>query len=435
MQFNPIEISSCLRELTIYRSKHIRKFSENWVNQEKYLTDPKLYFCFYNDKGVNNLGFFNTYKTKFFALDVDNHNNEIDLQKAILSIKTTFAEPSFINYTERGAHLYYLLTDYKATRPLIRKVEKFIKTIPYSKNIEVKPSSRVGLRVPSLYSIDPDYRKETMSKTLQDAIHYVFEDLVPEVHNQIVDEKKVYIDDGKTIMKGETNSAMCYYVPQWKSCGYSEEESCALFMDKLDGSYTGDCRNPLRVVKRVHSFYKRDSERKITIRKSPFIAGKYKDLIERVINSEVYVGLTEYNKKLRQDSIRQDLIKLLYFYEKNKAIFEDVEARIEHNELYPFFTFEMKRGCTPIPSNMLSKKNFELFKRIGLISLPFGKHYSHILSYCIHYFIDFSYYLRFTLAKSCESLKFSFFLLKQCYNMFEYLPTLKYRNLSYPIEI
>lgn len=382
------------KHLTFYTKGYIKQKS-SWFKINKVLSKKDFVDSIYSDK-YPTIGCFNAYMTKFFVIDIDDHKNENLLVEKYKTLVKELGLPSFLAKTLHGYHAYYLLQDYYACDLLVLSIKQKLSTFKYQ--YEVKPTPDVGLRLPNVNNIIDTHNLskidiDNFGEFLETCIHYHAEEFIYDTENRTITPDKI-----TDISDGETNSALNYLIPKWRSEGLTQIECTNRFINLLDPQYKGPCTNTKHVLRRVNCYFKNNSEMHKHTKND--IETEFKDFIDKVLKSVVTIGLTEYNKNLRLSSVKKDLLTLLYYMEKNLSIYNNKRFLYNHAQNNPFFKREMDRQCFPLPSVLFSKQNLEFFKKIGILSIPYGRHYSVDLKSCIHYFINLSYFERYKLGKN-----------------------------------
>lgn len=382
--------------ITYFEGKYIIKYEDRWTSRESHL-NPALVSSHITYEDYCNIGFFNSYKSKFFAIDIDAHdgNNHI-LSWAYKELFTKFAEPTFVCKSPNGFHAYYLLSDYYSSQLIISSVQSKLKKFTYRTRFEVRPTTSTGLRAPNLnYILDPvsmkyipAFSEGDFCRYLEDRPHYHPEEFIS---INIGNTKTVKIPSA-VICKGTTNEALNYYVPLWRSKGLNEEQIANKFIESLEPGYKGECTRYNRVLKRVESYFKNFEPSAFTPKvNTTELESKYKQLIKYIV--EIYENRNSHNEKLRRASIKEDLIKILMFRDHSYEIYENKETKYVHGEKNPYFLYEMSQDCIPIASSSVKVKNIKFFKDIGLLSLPHGRHYDTKKHSCIHYKINIDMFI------------------------------------------
>lgn len=377
--------------VTYFEGKHLIEGSTDWIAKNQHIYENVVEKSIFSETAPN-ISLYNSFQTKFFALDIDDHRNTpIDLEKTYIEVFYKIGEPSFLIKSPHGYHAYYLLSDYCSSQSLVSSIIKKVRKLKNSKNIEVKPTHNNGLRAPNFMKLVNTrdlnkrlrLRPENLDQFLTSAIHYQASEFLSE--QELSNSVKVVPSD--IICAGSTNIAMNYYVPIWKTSGMSPEEATEKFISCLDPQYDGECKNYHRVLKRVQCYYRFDLSKPIVESKSmEELEENYMVIIAKVLSQ--YHNKNKHNEHLRKASIKEDLLKILLFFEKSWAIFSNNELKFEHNEKHPYFIHEMNRKCIPIASSAIRVKNMSFFKSIGLITLPYGRHYSVEKHSCIHYQVN-----------------------------------------------
>lgn len=403
------------KNLTYYFGSYNQKKNQEsaWYKSEHHLTDIKFLQGIYS-KFYSLVGAFNAYTTKFFALDIDDHQIQYLIEKVFNEVYHKIGEPSFIVKSPRGIHCYYLLNDFCNTDILVESLRKKVNKLYYKKHIEIKPTSEVGLRLPGHRNLlntktleivdDQEFEFDKQDNIIDDRYkfgqflenchHYFPQEFISFNSNEKDNSVKTVFDDCILIQKGMTNDAINYYSPQWKSRGLSVEEATNLFISKLDPTYNGPCRNYNHVYRRIKCFYKREH---ISTKQNSEESSKenlYKQnhsVIEDIVNSYPTIGLSEYNAEKRKKSIRKDLVTLFWIIRQNEIIKSSKRNYAKWTYLHVFYKCETNKGYLPISSKLISSKNLEWFRRIGLISRPQGKHYDVHRHSCQYYYINFNY--------------------------------------------
>lgn len=380
-----------MNNLTYYKGQYLVEGS-SWYLKKKHLDQSVFDKNLYN-KGYSKIALFNSYMTKFIAVDIDAHDgNTIKLAEAYNELYNKFAEPSFVVKSPHGLHAYYLLSDFFPSQQLVIYVQSRVKKLKYSSIMEVKPTTKSGLRSPNVHQIlNPlnlneklKIKKDSFESFLDSRVHYHPEEL----NLDSVSKKSAKVIPSDIIRKGATNDALNYFVPRWRSLGLTPEEITLKFQENLEPGYRGECTSYSRVLKRVKSYFKNFDPTPFTHSiSSEDIEMKYRKLIDNIVS--LYTNKNKHNEKLRRESIKKDLIKILTFHDTSVEIFSNKETKYLHAEKNPYFLYEMSRGCIPIASKAIKLNNFQFFKQIGFLSLPYGKHYHVALHSCIHYKFNF----------------------------------------------
>ncbi len=383
--------------LTFFDGKYIKKSSGIWHSVGYHLSEKLFMQNIYSDR-IPETGFLNSFNTKFFAVDIDAHQNNPEIiPYAYKELVDSFAYPSFVVKSPRGVHVYYLLENHAQSSILCDSVKERLKSFRYAQNYEVRPYHNSGLRLPSArFLLDKDdisrfllVKKGNFGSYLDAQVHHFAEEF-------LVDEKSMSgitrsYTERNTIMKGETNDALNQYIPLWRSQGLTIEQCVERFIAKLDPSYSGACTSPVHMLKRIRSFYRNVPVFTRISEKTEIsdIENKYRDEIQKILS--LYKNTKNmHNDSLRKKSIKDDALKVFWLYEINQSILDDPLSLSVHAYQNPFFKREMERGCIPVPSSMIRQNNILFFKEIGFLSLPFGKHYDIHKKSCIHYKVSLS---------------------------------------------
>ena len=390
-----ITLHDLLPKLTIYRKNFNKETECGWKKSSYYLSDSTISKAFYCEKST--VGVFSTYQTKFFVVDIDNHNNATNVNLLYSQVYTKLGEPSLVCKSPHGLHVYYFIKEFYDANLLTHKIKKILNL-----NVEVKPTPNCSIRfINSNHLLNPI----TLESISIDSINEILEYNVNEFLYAYTEDIKLKKDTIDIIFAGETNDALNNLIPQWKSQGFTDEECCNKFIAKLDISYTGDCRNFARLLKRVKC-YKVVSRKK---KEKDFseIEIKYSKLLNDIESNFKINTKNLYNKSKRIENIRKFVCGILYSKEQNLAILDNQELLSAYTTKYKYFKYEVEKGNIPLPSTYLKSivSNYSLILNylisIGFIRRKDGRSYDsinhscqyyHINEKCMYKYAEFNYY-------------------------------------------
>ena len=377
-----ITLDDLLPKLTIYRKNFNKETECGWKKSSYYLSDSTISKAFYCEKST--VGVFSTYQTKFFVIDIDNHDNTTNVNLLYSQVYTKLGEPSLVCRSPRGLHVYYFIKEFYDANLLTHKIKKILNL-----NVEVKPTPNCSIRfINSNHLLNPI----TLESISIESINEILEYNVNEFLYAYTEDIKLKKDSIDIIFAGETNDALNNLIPQWKSQGFTDEECCNKFIAKLDSSYTGDCRNFTRLLKRVKCYKVVATKRK----EKDFseIEVKYSRLLNDI---ESYFKLNTknlYNKSKRIENIRKFVCGILYAKEQNLAILDNQELLSAYVTKYKYFKYEVSNGNIPLSSTYLKSivSNYNSILNylilIGFIRRKNSRSYDSINHSCQYYCID-----------------------------------------------
>jgi hypothetical protein len=375
--------------LHIYKGAYQLETSSSWIHVNKYLTDLLLEKQLFPTTKTT-IGMYGAYCSNFFCLDIDNHLGE-NVRDTYYEIQSILGQASFlIQSPSGGVHAYYLLSS-----PISLNILKqwVMPKLSHIKNVEFKPLSKVGLRLPNFNSMLSNdtwtffkLPKPTLGPYLKSRIQY--NPLEFKEEKTVIKKLHTSYDD-VIIMKGETNEAIQkYIIPLRLYYGYTLEECIEWFLNHLSPDYNGPCRNKRHLEQRFKSAFKQDFTVH-TIKKESPIDYSNSDLFKSIVQLQ-NKKLTDHNKNLRIERLRKSFNTLMWIYNSHQQIKENKELYYDMCSKYSFYYRETQRGCYPIPSSLIPQKDIQYFIHIGLLSLPYGKHYSTNINSCIYYLINTS---------------------------------------------
>ena len=112
-QLNVQDVQLFLSKCSIYRKKYLvfSRKTDSWIQVDRYLTDEKILAVLNADVSAN-ISYFATFKTNFFAIDIDNHSGTVNVTTVAQKIHESLGDSSFMSSSPRGLHLYYRLNEF-----------------------------------------------------------------------------------------------------------------------------------------------------------------------------------------------------------------------------------------------------------------------------------------------------------------------------------
>lgn len=404
-----------------YRSRYIYQKEETdlftapgWQTAERYLTDNMIENAL---TGLAVYGYFLNSCPSCFGIDIDDHTARGDgyLLSVLDTVKNRFnnLDPSVICRSPHGLHAYYFLA-----YPIpFTVLEERLKTILAGVPVEIKPTTRTGIRFPrigkfiypnTLLPVTTDFEQ-----MLDEAERYhpaeLFTEINPEEIRESLKERK-----GKTlrlrelqkiakieagfpcIFDGNTNDALCNLIPVYRSAGLTAEESASRFYANLAPVYAGELRCFERLLRRIQSFYKNQPEtfKRTETKQIDFYSLLLADTIANKVTGQTE---TMYQKKgltQKRNTVRKAVLRL----ENWKNYIDGVKAdrqMVEYwNYLYPYFKKNTAEGFYPIPQGIFLQihTHYEWWLLPFLLDVgyleksPYG--YSAGNGTCLHYRIN-----------------------------------------------
>lgn len=387
------DLEQLLKRLTIYRSNYNTYSNGEWRKSDHYLTDQNLLRNF--QLKTPKVSWFTCHMTNFFAIDIDNHDGKTNIIQQYNIIIKQFGQPSFVNKSPRGLHVYYCFKE-KFSIDLIKHEVKSL--LPF--DVEVKPTAYESLRVFSKETLlNPCTLKKfrsdkKFSSILNESPIYNLYELFPDSTFRKTFQRKSSASQYDIIFKGETNDAINYLAPIFKSNGLSEDDAVKEFMSRLSPDYNGPCKSEHHVYKRIHSFYKNDYESKFVKLNSESIYENHKHIFDTIISKAIKENsdLSDYNLTKHIHSLKLVLSEIYKNIERIQLIKENPTLMANYSSMYPFFRFETSKGNFPLPIKQLQascpgyKKALNFLFKIGFLIKPNGQRYC--TGSCIYYSID-----------------------------------------------
>jgi hypothetical protein len=398
-KLSKLDLELLLSKIKVYRNSYNVLTENGWKNVKSILTDDILLSSI-NSDNKSFIGTFNCFMSNYFVLDIDNHNNNVNINEKYYKIFNVFGEPSLVYKSPRGLHIYYFLKELYSIDLIKKEVKK------YFSDIEVKPTSDSALRILNYKNI---LNPLTLKKTKRNFRSYINHSMVYNVQEIFfslqkeefkIQNKKEKID---IIYSGKTNDALNYLIPIWKTQGYSTKECAEKFIAKLDPSYQGECRNRQRLEKRIEYYKVKESAKEI-VSDSYEIEQKYDKIIKTILNisDKKLPKTSEYNRELRKKKIKDVVLYILSSYDMTQVILNNPRLLMEISCLYPYFFHETKNGNIPLPSKYFKSmysnyhKAFNFLYSIGFIKRPHGRSYSTDKHSCQYYRIDLNIHNRYS---------------------------------------
>ena len=404
-----------------YRKRYIYQKQENdlfsvpgWHTADKYLTDNMMENAL---TGLAVYGYFLTSCPSCFGIDIDDHTGRGD--GFLLSILDTVTkrfnnlDPSVLCRSPHGLHAYYFLT-YPVPFPVL---EERLKITLAGVPVEIKPTTRTGIRFPkignfitarTLLPVTTDF-----DRMLDEAERYhpaeVFNEINPAEIRETLRERKgktLRLRELKKIAKieagfpciydGNTNDALCQLIPVYRSAGLTPEESATRFYANLAPVYDGELRNLERLLRRIQSFYKNQSEpfKRTETKQIDF----YSLLLADTVAGKV-TGATETRQQkaaltVKQNTVRKAVLRLENWKNYIDGVKENRQMVEYWNYLYPYFKKNTAEGYYPIPRNLLKEIHgnygewlLPFLMEVGYLEKsPYG--YSAGNGTCLHYRIN-----------------------------------------------
>jgi len=380
------EFKQLSKFMSLYRSAYNIETDSGWKRSNHYLTDDRLLKAMNSTK--SNIAVFSTIKTNFFSIDIDNHDGKTNINLLYSEVYNKLGVPSLVCKSPRGIHAYYFLSEFYDCSLLHQKVKKVI-----GNKFEIKPSADVALRSITKSNLVDVETLERLTDSLTNILLKCKVYSLNELFFNVVSKEKAKVQIKlkiDTIGNGETNDALNYLIPIWKTQGYNDVECASMFISKLDKSYTGDVTHHL--LKRI-AFY---SGSKIIVKRDNVeIKEKYSALISRIIKqSDDKFKLKGNNRKLRNEKLEKIVVAILNQRDLTLERYQDAKLNSQYSSLYPFWNYEVSKGRIPLPANFFKaintnyRKTFDFLFSIGFLTRPNGRSYSTALKSCQYYQVN-----------------------------------------------
>ena len=398
--FTENDLKLLMSTFSFYRKNYNIETDDGWSKVDYYLTDNQLL------KSINNVrsdvAIFSCYKANFFVCDIDNHSGKVDVKNIYYKIYNKIGQPSLVCKSPRGLHVYYLLTDYYDASLLTKKISQLLNL----KNVDIKPSYNSAIRsINSNYILSPTSLHKSRKKFcnyIKESVKYSSSEILFDYIEPI--KKPLCKSSGPIgiIYKGQTNDALNTLIPIWKTKGFTNEQCVEMFQEKLDKSYSGECRSKARLLKRIQYYTGGLETKKIVSSSLEFVEDTYSKLIEFILNKydKFYKNKTLYNRTRFKSKLKEFIIAILYAKQTNKSIYDDPQSRSLYDQLYCFFSKEVRNGNTPLPSTFFKaiSTNYHQYTNflhlIGFISMPNGRSYDTQRNSCIYYKVNTTLHIK-----------------------------------------
>lgn len=400
----------------IYQSSQNELFS-SWQTSDSYLTDNMINSGLL---GLKTYGYFLSTCPSCFGLDVDDHKQNGDgyLLSILDSIQNRFygLAPSVLCRSPHGLHAYYFL-EYPLPFSIL---EERIKTATAGLPVEIKPTTKSGIRFPKIGNfLNPETYlpiKKDFTEIVDFSRRYhpaeLFTNIAPaDIRSSKKDRKnKVFriralkqiatIESGfPCIYDGNTNEALIKLIPVYRSSGLSVEESAQRFYANLAPVYDGELRNYHRLLSRIKSFYRNEPNQfKSVVSKKDIQIDFYSEMLATSLANKV-TGQTEtpyqrtaLTKKKR--TVYNAVLRIENWKKYIDEIKNNKQISNYWNYIYPFFQKNTSEGFYPLPQNLLKEIHTRydvwlfpfLLQNKYIEKSPYG--YSAGQGICLHYKIN-----------------------------------------------
>lgn len=411
--------------LQTYRKKYIQKqyntlFDEydTWFTKEKFLSDNIIRYAIKEPKGLI-IGYFVVYTPDIFGLDIDDHlsgkawKNEVP-SVIILNIFNQIIErfsgqiPSFTFRSDRGIHPFYKLSLKVPFNILELRIKQKLKGI----KVEIKPTPKTALRLPTLYrQIDPITFKPIPFNLKDIKIYHpveLFDGILPCENMPVtLEEKRERMRGFKRESKlarfekahipfsdGLTNNAYCEIASAYYFAGLTEEEAVHRFQNVIlfqSPYYKGGLTNENELKRRIKSSYKNlgnegyeyIGSKKAEVREVDMFDSL---LIEKLVDAQPF-------SRQRQEPVRRFLRGLFRWFSYHDTIWKDKDELANWDYFYRYYRNNRKNGYYPLPKTFLLKQNdyyydiLRWLKQVGFLT-PAPFKYSANLNICKYYKVD-----------------------------------------------
>ncbi|MGD9678149.1 MAG: hypothetical protein AB7V16_07265 [Vulcanibacillus sp.] len=391
----------------IHSTKYISQSENGWIAKESYLHDDIIYNQL---KGYNknDIGVFNSYETNFIGFDIDNHYNNINIYEVFIQLRKHLNIPYFtlLNKSPSGLHAYLCFDSFYSVKRIMARMVDLLSTFKYKSCIEIKPTAYVGLRLFSIDSLIDENTFEPMKNTfdtMEDILNFakIRRYQVSEFVNPKVGVKdKVNVIQQSNIdfrfTNGESNAYLNYVIPQLVDTK-SNEEIIDYLKAHAEINYSGEIFKNLNNLNRRINCYRKENLFFNLTNNDTFEKMldeqyfKHKEEIDNLLKSFPKNSFSVYHDKIKMENIRKFITGLYVAQKLNNVIVDNPELLAEYSSLYPFYRFETNRFCIPLSNKyfkMLSSNYTEIvkiLKHLGILQLPYGRHYDIHRNSCIHY--------------------------------------------------
>jgi hypothetical protein len=393
--------------------------SLDWHTAEQPLTDNKI------NRAIASkivLGYFLSVSTCCFCLDIDDHRGKGD--GYLLSVYQTCCNrlnsfPSLLRKTPHGLHAFYVLSHHVPEVLVLAQARQVLRNVP----VEVKPTSAIGLRIPTEKDLLDPRTLNPLNMLFEDAVkaapvyhpvHLFGMGILPPAIVEGLKERQAKTikmrtwksiaraeeDYGKYgIQPGATNRALCELIPVYRSAGLTPEGATAEFVALLAPKYDGELRNYRRLLQRVRSFYKNEPETRFNTLPEKAEIDLFTEIIAETIAGLVTGPAESRQQKAALTQRRRTAKKAVMLIESWKLYLNEVISRKEFLEmwdyLYPYFRKNTSEGYHPISRNIFKKKMHEHYeswllpflREIGYLERSPYK-YSSAYGICYYYKIN-----------------------------------------------
>jgi hypothetical protein len=388
-----------------------------WRTIEQPLNDNKINRAI---DGKITLGYFLSVCPVCLSLDIDDHGKKGDDYLVLLyrNICHDVAIPSLLCKTPHGIHAFYFLA-HPVPEPLVmRHARRLLRDVP----VELKPTTTVGLRIPTERGLLDPLTLQPLQKPFDEAVdaatvYYPAElfgmEIMPRKILEGLKERQsgIRVQTWKKVGKateeyatygiqpGETNAALCDLVPVYRSAGLTPEETAAEFTMLLAPHYAGELRKYRRLLQRVHSFYRNEPENRFNALPKVYEVELFTEMIAETIAGLVSGPTDTVQQRGALTKKRRTVKKAVTLIESWKLYLDDVIAGKQSlamwDYLYAFFKKNTSEGLYPISRNIFKKKMHEHYEswllpfllEIGYLERSHYK-YSRLYGICYYYRIN-----------------------------------------------
>lgn len=406
MQNSKKEILTKFKQLFHFHpTKHIEQKSGEWVHKDFYLHDDKLYnhLMSYED---HDIGFFNSYSTNFIAFDIDSHDNKYDVRIVLEALRTYLKIPNFsvLKLSPRGLHAYINFSSIHSVEIIVNQFKKILEKFQYIDYIEIKPTSSIGLRLPTYETFIDQYTFKPLCETqsMMEILNGIDQFQLGEFLSFKVDTldkcnviRHTSIDYRFT--NGESNNYLNDVVPKLISLGKTNSEIVEYLKSHAEENYRGNIFKNINSLKKRIECYRKERiflsalgiETLDKMLEEQYIL--HKEEIENLCKQYPIYSTSLYHREKSLKSLRRSISGIYLAVMLNNKIIDNPELLEYYSSMYPFYRFETNRFCIPLSNNYLRllssnfQKHLKFLKHMGILSLPYGRHYDIKKSSCIHY--------------------------------------------------
>lgn len=264
-----------------FRKKYTYKnkqgfFGNDWITNQSYLTEYLILKAIVENTAI---GYFSNNNPDIVSIDIDDHSAEIKpayILNIYNQVCSKFGYPSILAQSPRGLHLHYALSERLPANIIKELSEKKLKSIP----CEVRGTPDLSLRIPGENRLLNPVTLCPLKigfEELPAKINYIHpailfdQAFLPETIKQNLQDKKRTLkkithaprveqieQDHMPIMNGLSNQSYLKIVSAYILAGYDIDEAFYRFQLLFEKSYlyTGDLRNPVKLMNRLKSSYK-----------------------------------------------------------------------------------------------------------------------------------------------------------------------------------